>query len=616
MLRLGRSWIGCPPAKSIARNRNGIVKFGKGLDGRNKSILKTRDRASHELITNDVLMARPADWCKLSEVRGGVTCRYTRCTNRSISPGSIKPSTSVHASRRGDNHAVAAIDVESPTAGEVFPVRAEVRTPGIHYRSESIINRTSDPLNPIPFINPLFPATLALLLALSSEGVAAPAPGPALSAQDERELITTYAHLTTDYYKKVDQQAVLDDERGALLTYLRKAGISNPRLPVLRATDNERTNAIALEYEVSDAVARYAQRAGGKAGVKVGTTQIAYAAMAGVLGSVKDKYTLFLSPKEFSEINETLDGTHFGGVGLTYDIDKKTKDVAVQDVIPDGPADKAGLLSEDMITRIDGRSIAELVAGKAPDLQSKIIQGLLRGEPGTTVTLAVDRGGSAQSFTITRATIHSPSVLSRLLPGGIGWIRLSVFGADTGHELDQALQRLDAQGAKAYILDLRFNGGGYVTAAIDVSSKFIASGPIVTVQSRAGVQHEYDAENVAIAPRPLAVLVNHYSASASEITAGALQDSGVAEIIGTRTYGKGVVQSVFPLGDGSAAKITTARYLTPHGRDINSVGIEPQIVSELPKNTRVRLGDPATDIQLAAAISYLQSHIAQDATKQ
>ncbi len=478
---------------------------------------------------------------------------------------------------------------------------------------ESIINKTSSALNPGPFARRLFPAAFALLLALSSEGAAAPASGPTLPSQDAQELLTTYAHLTTDYYKKVDQQAVLDGERGSILAYLRKSGIANPMLPAVHAADSDRTNASALEHEVSDAVALYAAPAGGAAGVESGTTKIAYAAMAGVLGSVKDKYTVFLSPKEFAEINESLDGTQFGGVGLTYDIDDKTNNVEVQNVIPDGPADKAGLLSEDVITKINGRSISELVAGKAPDLQSKVIQGLLRGEPGTTVTLAVDRAGSTQSFTITRATIHSPSVLARLLPGGIGWIRLAVFGADTGHELDLALQRLDAQGAKAYILDLRFNGGGYVTAAIDVSSKFIASGPIVTVQSRAGIKHEYDAENVAIAPRPLAVLVNHYSASASEITAGALQDSGVAEIIGTRTYGKGVVQSVFPLGDGSAAKITTARYLTPNGRDINSIGIEPQIISELPKNKRVKLGDPGSDIQLSAAITYLQSRIAEGA---
>jgi len=384
----------------------------------------------------------------------------------------------------------------------------------------------------------------------------------------------------------------------------------------LRASDDDVTNARELEHAVSGAVATYAAKAGGKSGVKAGVTNITYAAIAGALGSVKDKYTVFLSPKDYAEINESLDGTQFGGVGLTYDIDDKTKDIHVQNVIPDGPAEKAGVLNEDLITQINGQSVPELVNGKAPDVQTKVIQGLLRGEPGTKVTLTVDRAGQPQSFTVTRATIHSPSVLGRLLPSGIGWVQLSVFGADTGRELDAALRRLDTQGAKAFILDLRSNGGGYLNAAVDVSSKFIPTGPIVTVESRAGTDTEYDAENTAIAPRPLAVLVNHFTASASEITAGAIQDSGVGEIIGTRTYGKGVVQSIFPLGDGSAVKITTARYLTPHGRDINSIGIQPEILSDLPKDARVKAGDPATDLQLGAAITYLQSRIAARTSSQ
>jgi carboxyl-terminal processing protease len=236
---------------------------------------------------------------------------------------------------------------------------------------------------------------------------------------------------------------------------------------------------------------------------------------------------------------------------------------------------------------------------------------LLRGEPGTKVDLTVLRDQKPINFTVTRATIHSPSVFAKLLPNGIGWIQLSVFGADTGKELDAALNRLDAQGAKAYILDLRSNGGGYLNSAVDVSSKFISSGPIVTVEQRAGNDTEYDAENTAIAPRPLAVLVNHYTASASEITAGAIQDSGVGEIIGTRTYGKGVVQSIFPLGDGSAVKITTARYLTPKGRDINQIGIEPEIKSDIPKDTHIKFGDPTSDPQLGAAVSYLEKRLAQ-----
>lgn len=465
----------------------------------------------------------------------------------------------------------------------------------------------------------LLSAALTFSLALvpaALPAATAPAATPALSPQEANELVTSYAHLTTEYYKQVDKQAVFDGVRNNIVTYLRANGVANPTLPTLHAGDDDVSNARELEHAVSAAVATYAAKAGGKAGVRAGATNITYAAISGALGSVKDKYTVFLSPKEYAEINQSLDGTQFGGVGLTYDIDDKTKDIHVQNVIPDGPADKAGLLNEDLITEINGQSVPELVGGKAPDVQTKVIQGLLRGEPGTKVTLTVDRAGQPESFTIVRATIHSPSVLARLLPSGIGWVQLSVFGADTGHELDAALHRLDAQGAKAFILDLRSNGGGYLNAAVDVSSKFIPTGPIVTVESRAGTDTEYDAENTAIAPRPLAVLVNHFTASASEITAGAIQDSGVGEIIGTRTYGKGVVQSIYPLGDGSAVKITTARYLTPHGRDINSIGIQPEILSDLPKDTRVKAGDPTTDIQLGAAITYLQSRIAARTSSQ
>ena len=451
----------------------------------------------------------------------------------------------------------------------------------------------------------------AFILSLSLVPAAIPAANvrtaaPALTPQEANELITSYAHLTTDYYKKVDKQAVLDGVRNNIVTYLRANGVANPTLPALRASDDDVANAHELEHEVSGAVAKYATRAGGKNGA----TSITYAAISGALSSVKDKYTVFLSPKDYADINESLDGTHFGGVGLTYDIDDQTKGIHVQNVIPDGPAEKAGVLNEDIITQINGQSVAALVNGKSTDVQTKVIQGLLRGEPGTKVTLTVSRGSDVQTFVVTRATIHSPSVLGRLLPNGIGWVQLSVFGADTGKELDAALRRLDSQGAKAFILDLRSNGGGYLNAAVDVSSKFISSGPIVTVESRAGTDTEYDALDTAIAPRPLAVLVNHFTASASEITAGAIQDSGVGEIIGTRTYGKGVVQSIFPLGDGSAVKITTARYLTPHGRDINTIGIEPEILSDLPKDARIKAGDPTTDVQLGAAITYLQKQIA------
>jgi carboxyl-terminal processing protease len=275
-------------------------------------------------------------------------------------------------------------------------------------------------------------------------------------------------------------------------------------------------------------------------------------------------------------------------------------------VIPDGPAEKAGLQDGDTITEIDGRS----TKGLTTDEDAK----QLRGTKGTTVKLTIERAGTelADPIAVVRDVIHQPSVYAKLLDNGIGYARLTVFGSNTAQELSAALTKLQNEGAKAYILDLRDNGGGYLNAAIDVSSKFIPSGPIVSVESRGGSDTQYDAENTAIPPKPLAVLVNKYTASASEITSGALQDDGVGELIGEKTYGKGVVQTIHPLPDGSAVKITSARYLTPRGRDINLIGIQPDMVIEEP--TTSKLGNPATDPQLQSAITYLQGKIAQAGT--
>jgi len=465
---------------------------------------------------------------------------------------------------------------------------------------------------------------LLLSLALLPAHISAASAATGLSQQQANELVMSYARLTSEFYKKVDKQTVLDGARSNIISYLKIHGVSDPKLDVLHATSDDATNAGNLEREVSSAINSYATKIGDYKnpkdpkpplalyGAKTGATNIMYAAIAGTLGSVKDKYTVFLSPKEFSELNEGLDGTEFGGIGISYDIDDTTKLLHVQNVIIDGPAEKAGVLSEDYITAVDGKNVHDLVVGKETDAQTKIVSGLLRGDAGTKVTLTIQRAGQtlADPVVVTRAVIHSPSVNSKMLPNGIGWVELTVFGSDTANELNRALARLESQGAKAYVLDLRYNGGGYLNAAIDVSSKFISSGPIVTVESRAGTNTEYDAENSAIAPKPLVVLVNGYTASASEITAGAIQDSGVGTLMGSKTYGKGVVQSIWPLGDGSAVKITTARYLTPHGRDINSVGIMPDVVAELPKDAKIRLGDLSNDPQLQTAVTFLQGKIA------
>jgi carboxyl-terminal processing protease len=464
------------------------------------------------------------------------------------------------------------------------------------------------------------PVALAALLALATAPVpAATAASSPLTSQQTEELVGSYVRLTADFYKKVDRQAALDGARTSMIDYLKKHNVANAALPPVKATADDESNAEALHREVSLAVSEYASKLTPVESISP-SSQITYAAIAGVLGSVKDRYTTFLSPKEYAALNEGLDGTSFGGVGISYLPDDKTQTLHIESVILDGPSDKAGLQPEDAITAVDGKPVSELLAPAMTEkddqkrlaVEQKIVSGVLRGNPGTKVRLTVQRNGKLlEPVTITREQIHAPSVTSKMLPGNIGYVDLSVFGQSTAAELTTALKRLDSQGAKAYVLDLRSNGGGYLNAAIDVSSKFIASGPIVSVQSRAGVDTEYDADNTAIAPRPLAVLVNRYTASASEITAGAIQDSGVGTLVGEKTFGKGVVQSIFPLPDKSAVKITTARYFTPKGRDINSVGIEPEIKSDIPKDAKIRLGDLTQDPQLVAAVNFINSRIAQ-----
>jgi len=440
-------------------------------------------------------------------------------------------------------------------------------------------------------------AAAALLLAAAQFPVAgsAAAPAPSISPLDATEIQFSYDKLRSDFYQKTDPQSIVNGARQEIQKQLQSAGVKGS-LPPIFATDDVPRTAKAVGHEV-DVAARLAKG-------KVSTHSLAYAAISGMLGSVHDKYTVFLSPKEYAALNQGLDGGTFAGTGIVIQQDPQTKYIDVSNVVPDGPADKAGVQQDDVIIAIDGASTHGLSLDQA--------SGKLRGKAGTQVQLTIQRDGKqmAQPITITRAQIHQLSVYEKMLPGKIGYVQLTVFGRDTGDELTRALDRLQQDGARAIIMDLRDNGGGYLEAALDVSSKFIASGPIVSVESRASNVTTYEAENTAIAPLPLAVLVNGHTASASEITSGAIQDSGVGTIIGTRTFGKGVVQEILPLPDGSAIKITDARYLTPHNRDINHLGIAPDITVD--ENKGARYGDPTHDTQLARALQYVNDKIAHN----
>jgi len=439
------------------------------------------------------------------------------------------------------------------------------------------------------------PVLAIALASLNAPHSASAASG--LTALERDELTYSYRQLVNQYYKDVNAQRALNVARGHVIALLRHDGVKKPVLPALHATNNPTNDERALTSAVNIAVTKY--------GAKAPAREVTYAAIEGLLSSTGDRYTTFLSPKEYAELNAGLDAQSFGGVGLSIGIDDATKELKVESVIDGGPAEKVGIQSDDTVVTIDGKP----TKGRSLDDDSR----MLRGKPGTVVRLTVERDGKTlPAITITRAEIKPPSVTAKLLDGDIGYARLAVFGATTADELGAALKRLNAEGAKAYVLDLRDNGGGYLNSAIDVSSQFISTGPIVSVAERSGSTREYDADDVATSPKPLVVLVNKYTASASEITSGAIQDDGVGTLIGTKTFGKGVVQTIFPLPDGSAVKITTARYLTPSGRDINQIGITPNMYVAEAKDAR--FGDPANDSQLAAAISVLHQKLADNSS--
>jgi carboxyl-terminal processing protease len=410
----------------------------------------------------------------------------------------------------------------------------------------------------------------------------------------------SFERASSEFYKKTDAQLLLDGAVLGMRQAVKAHGGDAGKLPSIHATSSDASNIAALNHELLTADKDF--------GTAVGDRNLAYAAIDGMMDSLHDRWTVFMTPKEYRSLSEGLDGGNFAGVGIVIDVDAATKSLLVVQTIDGGPAEKAGLQAGDVILTVDGKTTQGLTTEQD--------SALIRGKAGTTVQLSVQRQGEAKPLdvTITRETIHAPSVRSRVLDGNIGYVQVLVFGLTTGQELSSTLQKLDKQGVKGVILDLRNNGGGYLNAAIDVSSLFVPEGPIVSIDSRTKPLTTFDAENTAETPRPLAVLVNGFTASASEITSGAIQDSGAGVLIGSRTFGKGVVQTIYPLPDGSAIKITTARYLTPNGRDINAVGIAPDIaVQDVKAND---FGKPGTDGQLQRAVAYIQGRIAstQDTT--
>lgn len=321
-------------------------------------------------------------------------------------------------------------------------------------------------------------------------------------------------------------------------------------------------------------------------------------AVVGALARLGDPYAAYLDPGAYRRLKETMEGEQFGGIGVfvaSHATPQGDDALLVLELASDSPAERAGLQGGDLVVSLDGVGVARLGARQARDL--------LRGQSGTPVRLGILRpGGMPFEVTLVREETRMPSVTSRLIEQGgrpVGYVKIWVFGSGTAGEVSSAVKDLQSRGAGALILDLRNNGGGYVSAAVAISSEFLPKGSrIVSVEERNAAPRVYSSHGAGSTRLPLVVLQNEWSASASEITAGALRDNGVATLVGVRSYGKGSVQKIVPMEDRSAVKLTTAHYRTPSGRDINGLGIDPDVVVA----TELKDLGTARDAQFAEAL--------------
>jgi carboxyl-terminal processing protease len=405
---------------------------------------------------------------------------------------------------------------------------------------------------------------------------------------DQRMLDNAFRQVEETYYKPVNAQTLLNGEQRELVAYLKAHKIAAPDIPTPAATGDEARDIRALNDDLAIAQSRY--------GKQTSNVELTQAAIRGMLNALGDPYTTYLSPSEINALEESLKGGDFGGIGVYIVQDPRTRAVLVEP-IEGTPAYRAGVKVGDRIIAVDGHAVASL---KLDDVER-----LIRGETGSIVHLEVRSRGAAtdRTIAIVREQIQVPSVHAKM-EDGFEYVRLADFGQTSYDEVRKAMLDGKAHGAKGYILDLRNNGGGLLEAAVQISSLFIPQGAIVSTIDRAGNRDTKDATRDAIGTAPLVILVNKYTASASEITAGAVQDYKVGTLVGTKTFGKGVVQSIFNTSDGGALKITTAKYVTPLGRDIQHKGIVPDVVVDQPAEAPII--DTPRDLQLAAAKSYLR----------
>ena len=308
----------------------------------------------------------------------------------------------------------------------------------------------------------------------------------------------------------------------------------------------------------------------------------------GMVESLGDEHSIYLDKKMYQEMLMKTEG-YFGGVGIVLGV--KDKDLTVVAPIEDTPGFLAGIKPGDIIVAIDQINVKDLSLEEAVNK--------IRGAQGSTVVLSIKRAEEIKDYILIRSNIEIKTVKGEILDNNVGYIRIAMFSEKTATELNKVYQELINKGATAFVLDLRSNPGGLLQASVAAANLFVPQGPVVSVVHKDGSKEVYSS-NLAGINYPLAVLINGGSASAAEILAGAIKDTNAGTLVGTKSYGKGSVQGVIPIGNAEAIKLTIAKYYTPSNVSIDGVGIEPNIIVELPK-------DAKTDVQLAKALAVVKN---------
>ncbi|MGI5852704.1 MAG: S41 family peptidase [Bacillota bacterium] len=322
--------------------------------------------------------------------------------------------------------------------------------------------------------------------------------------------------------------------------------------------------------------------------------------IAGMLELLEDPYTRYMNKSDFAAFEESTEGS-FAGIGVSVDI--KDDYVVVVQPYKGTPGYRAGLKPGDLITAVDGKSTKNMALDAAVSM--------IRGPAGTTVVLTVERETDGQKqvleFRITRAIIHIPTVEYKVIKdssskGPIGYLYISQFTRGTSNEVMEALNEMKAEGIKGLLMDLRFNPGGLLDEVVNICAQFMQRQPVLYVVERDQKRQPIFAKSYQPLGLPMVVLVNEWSASASEIAAGAMKDLKIATIVGKTTFGKGVVQTIYPLTSGGGMTLTTSRYLTAGGNSIHKIGIKPDVEVDLPE-------DSTEDVQYNAALKLLREKI-------